>query len=64
MNFEPEVAVVISRVAKNVTVENAMYYMFGCTCITDVTLRDLQGLDPCGRASRASTLPARSARGL
>ena len=46
MNFEPEAAVVISRVAKNVTVENAMYYMFGCTCVTDVTMRDLQGLDP------------------
>lgn len=46
MNFEPEEAVVISRVAKNVTVENAMDYMLGFICVTDVTLRDLQGLDP------------------
>lgn len=46
MNFEPEVAVVISRVTKNVTVENAMDYVLGFTCVNDVTLRDLQGLDP------------------
>ena len=46
MNFEPEVAVVISRITKNVTVENAMDYVLGFTCVTDVMLRDLQGLDP------------------
>ena len=45
MNFEPEVAVVISRITKNVTVENAMDYVLGFTCVNDVTLRDLQGLD-------------------
>ena len=44
MNFEPEVAVVISRITKNVTVENAMDYVLGFTCVNDVTLRDLQGL--------------------
>ena len=46
MNFEPEVAVVMGRIAKNVTVENAMDYVLGFTCVNDVTLRDLQGLDP------------------
>ena len=44
--FEPEVAVVMGRIAKNVTVENAMDYVLGFTCVNDVTLRDLQGIDP------------------
>ncbi|MDY4677394.1 fumarylacetoacetate hydrolase family protein [Bifidobacterium tsurumiense] len=46
MNFEPEVAVVIGRIAKNVPVEHAMEYVLGFTCVNDVTLRDLQGMDP------------------
>ncbi|KFI45082.1 fumarylacetoacetate hydrolase family protein [Bifidobacterium bohemicum] len=46
MNFEPEVAVVIGRIAKNVPVERAMDYVLGFTCVNDVTLRDLQGDDP------------------
>lgn len=46
MNFEPEVAVVIGRIAKNVPVERAMDYVLGFTCVNDVTLRDLQGSDP------------------
>lgn len=46
MNFEPEVAVVIGRIAKNVSVENAMDYVMGFTCTNDVTLRDLQNSDP------------------
>lgn len=46
MNFEPELAVVIGRVAKNVSVEQAMDYVLGFTCVNDVTLRDLQGSDP------------------
>ena len=46
VNFEPEVAVVMGRIAKNVTVEQAMDYVLGFTCVNDVTLRDLQGLDP------------------
>ena len=46
MNFEPEVAVVMGRIAKNVPVERAMDYVLGFTCVNDVTLRDLQGLDP------------------
>ncbi len=46
MNFEPEVAVIIGRIAKNVPVEKAMDYVLGFTCVNDVTLRDLQGADP------------------
>ncbi|KFF31499.1 fumarylacetoacetate hydrolase family protein [Bifidobacterium bombi] len=46
MNFEPEVAVVIGRIAKNVTEAEAMDHVLGFTCVNDVTLRDLQGSDP------------------
>ena len=46
MNYEPEVAVVIGRIAKNVPVEKAMDYVLGYTCVNDVTLRDVQGFDP------------------
>ena len=46
MNYEPEVAVVIGRIAKNVPAERAMDYVLGFTCTNDVTLRDLQKLDP------------------
>ena len=28
------------------SVENAMDYVLGFTCVNDVTLRDLQGIDP------------------
>lgn len=46
MNFEPEVAVVIGQIAKNVKPEDAMDYVLGFTCVNDVTLRDLQQSDP------------------
>lgn len=46
MNFEPEVAVIIGRIARNVPVEKAMDHVLGFTCVNDVTLRDLQGTDP------------------
>ncbi|MFD0705643.1 fumarylacetoacetate hydrolase family protein [Alloscardovia venturai] len=46
MNFEPELAVVIGRIAKNVSESDAMKYVLGFTCVNDVTLRDLQGDDP------------------
>lgn len=46
LNFEPEVAVVIGRIAKNVPVSKAMDYVMGFTCVNDVTLRDLQPKDP------------------
>lgn len=46
MNYEPEVAVVMGRIAKDVPVERSMDYVLGFTCVNDVTLRDLQGGDP------------------
>ncbi|WP_019260602.1 fumarylacetoacetate hydrolase family protein [Gardnerella greenwoodii] len=46
MNFEPEVAVVMGKIAKNVTADTAMNYVFGFTCVNDVTLRDCAGSDP------------------
>jgi 2-keto-4-pentenoate hydratase/2-oxohepta-3-ene-1,7-dioic acid hydratase in catechol pathway len=46
MCYEPEVAVVIGRIAKNVPVEHTMDYVLGFTCVNDVTLRDLQQNDP------------------
>ena len=46
MNYEPEVAVVIGRMARKVSVNEAMDYVLGYTCVNDVTLRDLQKNDP------------------
>jgi 2-keto-4-pentenoate hydratase/2-oxohepta-3-ene-1,7-dioic acid hydratase in catechol pathway len=62
MNFEPEVAVVIGRIAKNVPVEHAMEYVLGFTCVNDVTLRDLQGPRPDvdARQGLRHRLPARA----
>ena len=42
---EGELAVVIGRIAKNVTAENALDYVFGYTVANDVTARDLQKKD-------------------
>lgn len=46
MNFEPEVAVVIGKIAKHVSVEDAMNHVLGFTCVNDVTLLDCAGEDP------------------
>ncbi|RSX55454.1 2-hydroxyhepta-2,4-diene-1,7-dioate isomerase [Bifidobacterium dolichotidis] len=46
MCYEPEVAVVMGRIAKNVSAADAMDYVLGFTCTNDVTLRDLQQGDP------------------
>ncbi|WP_033494922.1 fumarylacetoacetate hydrolase family protein [Bifidobacterium psychraerophilum] len=46
MCYEPEVAVIIGRIAKNVPEDKAMDYVLGFTCVNDVTLRDLQQGDP------------------
>lgn len=43
--FEGELAVVIGRIAKNVTAESALDYVFGYTVANDVTARDLQKKD-------------------
>lgn len=50
-DFEGELAVVIGRIAKNVSVENALDYVFGYTVGNDITARDLQRAD--GQWSRA-----------
>lgn len=50
-DYEGELAVVIGRIAKNVTAERASDYIFGYTVANDVTARDLQRTD--GQWSRA-----------
>ncbi len=42
VDYEAELAVVIGRRAKNIAAEAAFAYIFGYTCINDVTARDLQ----------------------
>lgn len=50
-DYEGELAVVIGRIAKNVSAERALDYVFGYTIADDVTARDLQKSD--GQWSRA-----------
>ncbi len=50
-DFEGELAVVIGRVAKNVSAEHALDHVFGYTIGNDVTARDLQRSD--GQWARA-----------
>lgn len=42
VQLEAELAVVISRVCKDVSPENAEHYIYGFTCANDVTARDTQ----------------------
>lgn len=42
VDYEAELAVVIARDAKNVSVENALDYVLGYTCANDVSARDWQ----------------------
>lgn len=42
VEHEGELALVIGRVAKNVKAEHALEYVFGYTCLDDVTARDIQ----------------------
>ena len=51
VDYEGELAVVIGKVAKNVSPEKAMDYVLGYTCFNDVTARDLQKKD--GQWTRA-----------
>lgn len=51
VDFEGELAVVIGRIAKNVSAENYADYVFGYTVANDVTARDLQKTD--GQWARA-----------
>ncbi len=45
VDYEGELAVVIGRLAFNVSVRNAADYIFGYTIMNDVTARDLQSKD-------------------
>lgn len=45
VDFEGELAVVIGRKAKNVTESSWREYVFGFTCVNDVTARDLSAKD-------------------
>ncbi|WP_291494425.1 fumarylacetoacetate hydrolase family protein [Desulfurella sp.] len=51
VDYEGELGVVIGRVCKNVSVDQARDYIFGYTIINDVTARDLQSID--GQWTRA-----------
>jgi 2-keto-4-pentenoate hydratase/2-oxohepta-3-ene-1,7-dioic acid hydratase in catechol pathway len=51
VDYEAELGVVIGRKAKDVAAEDAENYIFGFTCVNDVTARDLQKKD--GQWSRA-----------
>ena len=42
VQVEAELAIIISRVCRNVSAENAEDYIYGFTCANDVTARDLQ----------------------
>jgi len=45
VDYEGELGVVIGRRCKNVSEQNAPDYVFGYTCLNDVTARDLQKKD-------------------
>jgi 2-keto-4-pentenoate hydratase/2-oxohepta-3-ene-1,7-dioic acid hydratase in catechol pathway len=45
VDYEAELAVVIGRRARRVSSANAWAYIFGLTCLNDVTARDLQNKD-------------------
>lgn len=42
VDYEAELAVVIGRVARRVSADTAYDYVFGYTCLNDITARDLQ----------------------
>ncbi|MCI1935572.1 MAG: fumarylacetoacetate hydrolase family protein [Bifidobacteriaceae bacterium] len=46
LNYEPEVAVVMGKVTRDVSPEDAMKHVLGFTCVNDVTARDAQRNDP------------------
>ena len=45
VSYEAELALVIGKDCRNVTKEEAKDYIFGYTCLNDVTARDLQPID-------------------
>jgi 2-keto-4-pentenoate hydratase/2-oxohepta-3-ene-1,7-dioic acid hydratase in catechol pathway len=54
VDFEAELAAIIGRDARCVAPEDALDYVFGYTCLNDVTARDLQIAD--GQWTRAKSL--------
>lgn len=53
VDYEAELAVVIGKTCKNVKEDEAAQYIFGYTCLNDVTARDLQKKD--GQWTRAKS---------
>lgn len=53
MDYEAELAVVLGKRGKNISVEGAAEYIFGFTCGNDITARHLQKKD--GQWSRAKS---------
>ena len=51
VDYEAELAIVIGKKCEKVAVEDAREFVFGYTCLNDVTARDLQALD--GQWTRA-----------
>ncbi|MCO6452967.1 MAG: fumarylacetoacetate hydrolase family protein [Caldilineales bacterium] len=45
VDYEAELAVVIGRPGSRISVEQAYEYVFGYTCLNDITARDLQRMD-------------------
>lgn len=45
VDYEAELCVIIGRKARNVSVEDALNYVFGYTCANDVSARDAQASD-------------------
>ncbi len=45
VHFEGEIGLVIGKRARNVKAADAMHYIFGYTCVNDVTARDFQKKD-------------------
>jgi 2-keto-4-pentenoate hydratase/2-oxohepta-3-ene-1,7-dioic acid hydratase in catechol pathway len=53
VDYEAELAVVVGKTARNIEPEEAGEYIFGYTCLNDVTARDLQQRD--GQWTRAKS---------
>ncbi|MCM8787501.1 MAG: fumarylacetoacetate hydrolase family protein [Candidatus Omnitrophica bacterium] len=53
LDYEAELAIVIKKKAKNVSVKEAKDYILGYTCLNDITARDLQKKD--GQWTRAKS---------
>lgn len=51
LDYEAELAIIISKECSRIKEKNALDYVDGFTCLNDVTARDLQGLD--GQWTRA-----------